>query len=459
MTDLVAIGGVAALGIFVLAVAVALEATGRRRRLAVELASQPDTPPSLYPRINRDACICSGACVAACPERDVIAILDGRPQLIRASACVGHADCLRSCPVSAIELVLGSAERAVEVPVVSATFETTVAGLYVAGEITGIGLIHNAVAQGRQAARAALDGLGRSPGNARREVTPIRAPRPTGPAGDRSGPHAWDVDLLIVGAGPAGIGAALEARHRGARAAVLEKGAWGGAIRSYPRQKIVMSAPFELPVIGKVKLRRTSKEALIELFDDVIRRAELDIIEHAEVTAIWPSPGGFRIETRDRAITARRVVLAIGRRGTPRRLGVPGADLPHIVYAITDPAAHAGQPIAVVGGGDSAVEIALALAAQPRTAVTLVHRGGDFGRCKPDNQHAIEAARADGRLAVQLGSQIRAVTRDRLELTTPGGPIAVPASLVVCCLGAELPSQWLRGLGVALRELRGEPLI
>lgn len=429
MTDLVSIGLGAAIGAFVLGKA--LESSGRARRLRAELSAPPQTPPSLYPKINSDVCICTGACVDACPERDVIAIVGGRPRLVRTSACVGHADCLRSCPVSAIELVLGSADRAVEVPVVSGAFETTVPGLHVAGEITGVGLIHNALAQGRQAARAALDG---------------------------AGPHDCVHDLVVIGAGPAGLGAALEARHRGARCTVFEKGLLGGAIRSYPRQKVVMSAPFELPGLGKVKLRRTTKEALVELFDDVVQHAELAIVERAEVTAIRPTATGFRIETTACTTTAHRVVLAIGRRGTPRRLDAPGAELPHVVYGIDDPAQHAGERIAVVGGGDSAVEIAVALAALPGTSVMLVHRGADFGRCKPDNQHALAAARGSGRLTVRLGATVRAVTPDRLELATPSGASTVAASLIVCCLGAELPAPWLRGLGIELRELRGEPL-
>jgi thioredoxin reductase len=429
MTDLVSISILAAIAAFLLGKA--LESSGRARRLRAELSSPAQTPPSLYPRINRDACICTGACVDACPERDVIAIVEGRPRLVRASACVGHADCLRSCPVSAIELVLGSADRAVEVPVVSGTFETTVPGLYVAGEITGVGLIHNALAQGRQAARAALDS---------------------------AGPHDCVQDLVVIGAGPAGLGAALEARLRGARCTVFERAELGGAIRRYPRQKVVMSAPFDLPGIGKVKLRRTSKEALLELFDAVIQRSELAIVERAEVIAIRAAGSGFRVATTACTTTAHRVVLAIGRRGAPRRLGVPGAELPHVVDGIADPAHHAGARVAVVGGGDSAVETALALAAQPGTRVTLIHRGDDFGRCKPDNQRALAAARAADRLSVWLGSQVRAVTRDRIELTSPGGTAVVGASLVVCCLGAELPSQWLRGLGIELRELRGEPL-
>ena len=451
MTDFVSIGIGAAIGAFVLGRA--LESSGRARRLRPELAGPPQTPPSLYPRIDTGACICTGACVDACPEQDVLAVIAGRPRLVRPSACVGHADCLRSCPVSAIELVLGSPERAVEVPVVSSAFETTVPGLHVAGEITGIGLIHNALAQGRQAARAALDSAA---------------------GAGSAGAHDCAHDLVVIGAGPAGLGAALEARARGARCTVFEKSRLGGAIQSYPRQKVVMSAPFDLPGLGKVKLRRTSKQALLDLFDDVIRSAQLAIVERAEVTAITPLAGraGFHVQTTACSTTAHRVVLAIGRRGTPRRLGVPGDDLPHVIHDLDDAAHHAGQRIVVVGGGDSAVEAALALAAQPATTVTLVHRGTDFGRCKPDNQGALETAldTASGAASGAAGRPRRAPAhrparqpgprRDRgsRRAATPGGVRAVAATRVVCCLGAELPSRWLRGLGIELRELRGEPL-
>jgi thioredoxin reductase (NADPH) len=422
MTD-VAIGITIASALFM--IGVALESS-RRNRVAIELV--PSTPPSLYPRIKTDACICSGACVSACPEGDVISIVDGRPKVIRSSACVGHGDCLRSCPVSAIELVLGSTDRPVEVPIATAGLETSVSGLYVAGEVNGIGLIHNAVAQGRAAASTALEARG---------------------------PHGCEFDLLVVGAGPAGIGAALEARQRGARYAVFEKADFGGAIRSYPRAKVVMTAPLDLPGIGRVKLRRTSKEALLELFEDIARRAAIPIVERAEVTNIRPITRGFRVETRPGVATAHRVILAIGRRGTPRRLGVPGDQLRHVVYDVTDPSMHAGKRVVVVGGGDSAVEVALALAANRDTDVTLVHRGRDFGRCKPDNQRALERS---NRIEIELQTTVSAVGPEAVELEHGGRRRTHAASLVVCCLGAELPGAWLRALGIGLREARGDAI-
>jgi thioredoxin reductase/NAD-dependent dihydropyrimidine dehydrogenase PreA subunit len=427
MIDIVPIG--VAFAIVTFAVGAILEARSRRRALATQPVGA--TSPALYPRINTDACICSGVCVSACPEGNVLAIVDGRPRVVLPSACVGHAECLRACPMSAIELVLGTPERAVAVPIATSALETTLPGLYVAGEITGVGTIHNAVTQGARAAATALDSRTR---------------------------HDCDVDLVVVGGGPAGLAAALEARRRGARCVVFEKGDLGGAIRSYPRQKVVMTAPLDLPGIGKVTLRRTDKAALLELFGDVVRRADLPVVERAEVTAILPLARGLRVETTAGVATANRVVLAIGRRGTPRRLGVPGDDLPHVVHELADPEAYAGHRVVVIGGGDSAVEVALALAAQRETRVMMVHRGTDFGRARPDNQRALADARAAGRISTRTNTRVRAIAHDQIDLDVAGRAITVPASLVVCCLGAELPAAWLRELGIGLRELRGEPI-
>lgn len=427
MMDVVPISIAIAAVLFVLGVA--LDMRSRKRALGDVLARAPATPPSVYPRINADACICSGACITACPEGDVLAMVGGRPRLIRPSACVSHGDCLRSCPVSAIELVLGSKDRAVEVPISDGRFETTVPGMFVAGEVNGIGRIHVAVAQGYQAAAAALADVK---------------------------PHACDIDLLVVGAGPAGIAAALEARRRGVRYAVFEKGSFGGAILSYPRAKIVMTAPLELPGIGNIKLRRTSKEALLELLQAVVQKAQLVITEHAEVTSVQPIAGGLRVETASRTVSAHRVILAIGRRGTPRRLGVPGDHLPHVVYQVEDPERYAGARVVVVGGGDSAVEVALALARQPHTEVALVHRGPDFSRCQPANQRAL--TRAAKRIAVYTDTVVRSVEPDRIVVSTGERTTTIASSLVACCLGSELPAPWLRKLGIGIRELRGEAI-
>src|SRR5262245_5756189 len=178
----------------------------RRRREArahakAEKAGHAE-PATLHPRIDEHQCICTGACVDVCPEKDVLGMIDSRPRLINPSACIGHGECLRACPVDAITLVIGSERRGVDLPLVAADFQTSVPGLYIAGELGGMGLIHNAVNQGTQAVRAIARSLGDAGAAAR----------------DSTGP----VDLLVVGAGPAGLAAALCARSLGLSYAVLE---------------------------------------------------------------------------------------------------------------------------------------------------------------------------------------------------------------------------------------------
>jgi len=387
-------------------------------------------PPSLHPKIDEHKCICTAACVTSCPEKDVLGMVDGRPKLIKPSACVGHGECLRACPVDAIALVIGTERRGVDLPMLGKDFQTNVPRLYIAGELGGMGLIHNAVNQGMQA---------------------VRALRPA--ADDR--PEL--LDLLIVGAGPAGMAAGLEAKARGLRYLVVEQETLGGALRSYPRQKIVMTHPVELPLHGRVQLRRTTKEALLELWQDVTNRHALALSAGERVTDVARDADGvFSVTTSRGTHRARHVLLAIGRRGSPRKLGVPGEELEKVVYKLLEPDQYRGRAVAVVGGGDSAIETALMLANEPGTRVTLVHRGAVFDRCKPDNHDALELARSRGTLAVRTEAKPIAITPDAFEIEDGGGRARLPNDFVFVCIGGELPTAWLGKIGVDVRRFHGE---
>ena len=285
--------------------------TSRRHALVDERAQRlgHTEPVSLHPRINLDVCINSGNCVSVCPEKDVLGMIDGRPKLIKPSACIGHGECLRGCPVDAITLVIGTEKRGVELPLLGNDFQTNVPGLYIAGELGGMGLIHNAVNQGGQAMKSIHKGLEKGPGH----------------------------DVIIVGAGPAGLSAALMAKQLGLDFCVLEQEQLGGALRSFPRQKVVMTAPVEMPIYGKVQLRRTTKEALLELWQEIVQKTELHIEEGCKVGEIRKDKDGFIVETSKGERRARRVLLAIGRRGTPRKLGVPGEQLEKVTYRLIEP--------------------------------------------------------------------------------------------------------------------------
>lgn len=419
----------------VLAVTFARSVATSRRHAAVHARSERfghTEPVSLHPKINLDVCINSGGCVTACPEKDVLGMIDGRPQLIKPSACIGHGDCLRACPVDAISLVIGSQKRGVDLPLLGHDFQTNVPGLYIAGELGGMGLIHNAVNQGAQAMRA----IGKS----------LSGARP-------SGAH----DVVIIGAGPAGMAAALAAKEQGLDFALLEQEQLGGALRSFPRQKIVMTAPVDLPLYGQVKLRRTTKEALLELWEQVVDRTELRVEQGIKVGDIKRDGELFVVETSAGERRARRVLLAVGRRGTPRKLGIPGEQLDKVTYKLIEPEQYRAQRCLVVGGGDMAIETALALAQQPGTTVTIAHRGEAFDRCKPDNFDALQAAARDGKLTILTGCKPTSIANDHVVVEAKETK-TLANDFVFVCIGGELPTAWLTKIGVEVKTMRGEAL-
>ncbi|MCK7520693.1 MAG: NAD(P)-binding domain-containing protein [Ignavibacteriales bacterium] len=198
-------------------------------------------PVSLHPVVNYDICIGSAACVTACPEKDILGVVNGKAATINASRCVGHGACFHACPVQAITLCIGTEKRGVELPHISEEFETTIPGIYIAGELGGMGLIKNAVEQGKQAMSYLASKL-KSRGNAK-------------------------YDVVIVGAGPAGISASLEATKRKLKFVTLEQDSLGGTVSNFPRAKIVMTSPMDLPLYGKIKLSETSKSELLEIVE------------------------------------------------------------------------------------------------------------------------------------------------------------------------------------------------
>lgn len=412
---------------------VALRNQRREQRAAalLRLHGRAEGPPTLHPVIDSDVCIGSGACVRACPEDRALVIVKGRGHLAQAAGCVGHGECLRACPVDAITLVFGSARRGVDLPEVDQTFESSQRGLHIAGELGGMGLIATAVRQGVKAVDAIAGAVQR-------------------------GSDA--VPLLVVGAGPAGIAAMLAARSRGLAARWIEKEASiGGAVRSYPRGKVVMTTPIELPIYGRVHLRRTSKAALIELWNDVLERSQIQPEFGIALESVTREGDVLVATTSAGAIRAQRVLLATGRRGRPRRLGVPGEELAHVHHHLEDPAEHDREHVLVVGGGDVAVEAALALAERPGTTVTLCHRGERFDRARPGLQERI--AEADGeRLEVLRSATVSRIDDHRVTLATTAGERVVTVDRVFVLIGSDLPTDLLAATGVRVQTHRGQPL-
>jgi len=391
-------------------------------------------PVSLHPVIDEGSCIRTGACIAACPEHDIIGIKDGKAVTINASKCIGHGACFHACPTMAITLVIGTEKRGVELPHVNQNFETNVDGIFIAGELGGMGLIKNAVEQGKQAVENIVKSLRKT--------------------------HQATYDLVIVGAGPAGIAAALTAKKHKLNFLILEQDSLGGTVFTFPRQKIVMTSAMDLPLYGKVKLFETSKSALLDLWNAALSKNDITIKEHTKVESITNENGIFNIDTlTGEHITSKTVLLAIGRRGTPRKLGIEGEIQEKVAYRLLEPEDISGKNILVVGGGDSAIESALLLADQNN--VTLSYRSEAFNRIKAKNGEKIKDAIVSGRVKVLFSTEPLYINKDSVVLTTSkkGEELYIENDLVYIFAGGELPTQFLQKAGVEITKKFGEAIL
>ena len=423
-----------ALYLLVLALALAFYLLRRQRRQtrhAAELRASIEgglaEPPSLHPVVDPALCIGSGSCVQACPE-EALGIVNGKAVLKNAAACIGHGACHAACPMQAIRLVFGTERRGIDIPNVTPEFESNVPGIFIAGELGGMGLIRKATEQGRQA----LEALRRRTG------------------GD------WDHDVLIVGCGPAGLSAALSALQHKLRYKLIEQeDSLGGTVYHYPRHKIAMTAPVHLALVGRVKFGEVQKEALLAFWQDVVKKTGVQISFRERLEGIERQGAGFLVRTNRGTYATRSVLLAMGRRGTPRKLEVPGEEAAKVVYRLVDAAQYAGQAVLVVGGGDSALEAAVSLAEQPGTEVTLSYRGASFSRVKQRNRDALDQARRAGRLQVLMESQVRSIEADTVLMAQGDALQALRNDAVIVCAGGSLPTPLLQRVGIQFETKHG----
>ena len=389
-------------------------------------------PASLHPVIDPSRCMGCGTCVKACPEahnHPVLGLINGKAQLIAPTNCIGHGACKTACPFDAIQLVFGTVRRGVDIPVLSASYETNMPNIYIAGELGGMGLIRNAVEQGYKA----MDSI------AARVKSPHKAP----------------LDTVIIGAGPAGFSASLRAMEKQLRTVTLEQESLGGTVFQFPRGKLVMTSSVSLPLYGEVKLTETTKEKLLTFWQEVECKTGVRINYRERVLSITKSINGYQVKTDKETYESKTVLMCIGRRGTPRKLGVDGEALSKVTYRLIDPEQYRDQHVLVVGGGDSALEAATSIAEQPGTDVTLSYRSGSFNRAKRKNRERVEAAVAAGRLRLLLNSNVKGFTQKTVSIEVRGKMMELDNNAAIICAGGILPTGFLKEIGIEVETKHG----
>jgi thioredoxin reductase (NADPH) len=399
-----------------------------------------DGPQSQHPHIDNNYCIGCATCTMVCPEGDVLGMVGGKAMIINGYKCIGHSLCAEACPVGAITMVMASPSVGADVATLSSEHETTIKNMFIIGELGGLALIKNAVNQGRDC----VDTIGR-----RLSVNKTHA-------------SAVDLyDVLIVGAGPAGISASLRAAEKKLNYITLEQSEIGGTVAKYPRQKLVLTSPVEFPMHGKFKKTELSKENLLEFWGQVLKRADFKCRSGEKVEHIAKGEDYiFRVTTNKGEFRARHVILALGKSGNPRKLGVKGEELPKVMYRLIEADHYVNKKILVVGGGDSAVEAAMGLASQVGNTVTLSYRQATFSRIKERNNQRIQEFIRKGKLKVLFNSNPVEFRQDSVLMEAGGKQQTIPNDFVWIFAGGEPPTAFLKKIGVGFvnRDITTEGL-
>ncbi len=409
--------------------------------LAESAAAGLTEPASLHPVIDFAVCIGCGSCVSGCPEKNVLGLIKRKAHLVNPANCIGHGACKTACPEDAIKLVFGSATRGVDIPDVSPEFETSVKGIYIAGELGGMGLIRNAIEQGRQAMESINKHLKPTSQSSRPDV----------------------LDCIIVGAGPSGLSATLQAMSDGLKTITIDQDTTGGTVAHFPRGKLVMTAPATLALVGQVNFKEISKEDLMAFWKKIIQQHKVKIQEKESlVDIIAQSDGSFEVVTSKQHYFSKKVLLTIGRNGTPRKLQVAGEEHPKVTYRMIDPKQYAGEKVLVVGGGDSALEAACCIAeleeqSGKEPSVWLSYRSGAFTRAKPKNRKRVEALQQQGKLEVLYSSNVESISKQTVifKASDKQPSFEIPNTAIIVCAGGILPTPFLKKIGIQVSTKYG----
>src|SRR3954447_14447431 len=399
----------------------------RARQAAEKGKLFSEGPKAQHPHIDTNYCIGCATCTSVCPEGDVLAMVGGKAVIVNGHKCIGHGLCADACPVGAITMVMANPSMAGDMPQLTPEYETTVSNMFIAGELGGLALIKNAVNQGRDI----VDVI----------ATRLKA-RPAAPIHDVH-------DLLIIGAGPAGISASLRAIENKLNYLTLERDEIGGTVAKYPRQKLVMTSPVEFPMYGKFKKMQLSKENLLAFWDMILNRSDFNVTTGEKVEDVQKDDQGiFTVTTASNQYRSRAVILALGRAGEPRKLGVKGEDLPKVMYRLIEADHYINKKILVIGGGDSAVEAAMGLANQKGNQVTLSYRSERFSRIKERNAKRIEDCIRSGKVKVLFNSNPLEFKPESVILEVAGAKQEIPNDFVWIFAGGTPPNTFLKKIGV-----------
>ncbi len=400
----------------------------RAREAAEKGKMYSSGPTAQHPHIDNVYCIGCSICTHVCPEGDVLAMLGGKAVIVNGHKCIGHALCAEACPVGAITMVMASASTGADMPSLTPEYETNVQNMFIVGELGGLALIKNAINQGRDCVDTITNRV-----------------KAMGAA--RSVPGVCDV--LVVGAGPGGISASLRAIENKLSYITVEQDELGGTVAKYPRQKLVMTSPVNFPMYGKFKKMQLSKEELIAFWDKLRERTDFKLRSGEKVEDIQKGPDGiFTVTTTKGQYRSRSVVLALGRAGTPRKLGVKGEELPKVMYRLIEADHYINKKILVVGGGDSAVEAAMGLSQQTGNTVTLSYRQDRFARIKERNTKHIEESMRTGKVRVLFNSIPVEFKPNSVLINVKDTLQEIPNDFVWIFAGGTPPNAFLKKVGI-----------
>jgi thioredoxin reductase (NADPH) len=420
-------------GFAILLMVVFTMVSARRRHAAVMQPAVSVGPAILVHDINDDRCTGCDACVAVCPT-NVLDLVANKSRVLRFHDCIQCEACMFACPTEALVMFPeGSVPPPLQVPEIDENFQTIVPGQYLIGEVAGKPLVKSAANLGRAVVEhMMLTGL--RPGAIGRSDT--------------------IVDVAIVGSGPGGLSAALTCIQKGLSYVVLEKEQIiASTIARYPKGKLVMAEPYDTANLSFLPVFDSAKEQLIPIWNELIERVGMNVNKGESVETIARAPdGAFEIRSTVNVYRAQRVVLSIGTRGKPRTLQVAGENLPKINSLLEDPDEWRGRSVLVVGGGDSAVEAAVALA-DAGAKVMISYRGKGFNRAAPKNKQTVEQYASEGRLKAKLGSQVLQFDHDSVTLAlADGSQKRYPNDAAFVLIGADPPIQWLEKMGIRFVE-------